>query len=345
MAGRAAARPGTQEPPSRCDATVLFPKPVCPRPSALTKGPAGPTRDQGVLGCEGAGNSLRPFLLSGPSPHPRTSAWAAACSRSFRVGWGVAKAEGGDESQAWEEAAAYTPRTLRGGHVPRGATRDAGAGWGRAGGQRGRREAGLWGSRGKGQQGWFEAFQWVPSSGVTTAEEGRLRGLAGQTGACGSVAVEWLVCDGCPGAERTHTVRKTARTHSRNARLSFLLTSPTSEQGRRGIARQPPGSPSHAGASASPGREGVRGPEELAPGSGGTRGQVEGWQGRGQACELCPRLCPQSSACRGASELHEGAPCPRFRDHGGPCVSPGTRGQDTATHLPLPAAQPSPRGP
>ena len=255
MAGRVAARPGTQEPPSCCDATVLFPMPVCPRPSALTRGPAGPTRDQGVLGCEGAGNSLRPFLPSGPSPHPRTSAWAAACSRSFRVGCGVAKAEGGDESQAWKEAAAYTPGTPRGGHVPRGARGTQGRGG--AGGQRGRREAGLRGSRGKGQQGWFKAFQWVPSSGVMTAEEGRLRVLAGQTGACGSVAVEWLVCDGCPGAERTHTVRKTARTRSHNAHLSFLLTSPTSEQGQRGIARQPPGSPSHAGAPASPGREGV----------------------------------------------------------------------------------------
>lgn len=234
--------------PSHCGAVpdACVSSSVCPDEG----GPAGPTRDQGVLGCERAGNSLRPFLPSGPSPHPRTSAWAAACSRSFRVGWGVAKAEGGDESQAWKEAA-----TLRGGHVPRGATRDAGAGRGGwAEGQEGGRA---------------EAFQWVPSSGVMTAEEGRLRGLAGQTGACGSVAVEWLVCDGCPGAERTHAVRKTARTRSRNARLSFLLTSPTSEQGRRGIARQPPGSPSHAGVPASPGREGVRGPEELAPGRGG----------------------------------------------------------------------------
>ena len=57
MAGRVAARPGTQEPPSRCDVTVLFPMPVCPRPSARVSSSVCPDEGAGRAhagpGCAG----------------------------------------------------------------------------------------------------------------------------------------------------------------------------------------------------------------------------------------------------------------------------------------------------
>ena len=89
MAGRVTARPGTQEPPSRCDVTVLFPMPVCPRPDeGGRQGPRG-TRVCWAVRVRETPSALSFRLVPAPTQEhppgllrvPEASVWAAVWRR------------------------------------------------------------------------------------------------------------------------------------------------------------------------------------------------------------------------------------------------------------------------